>query len=321
MARAKRDAEPPTGRGGRRGTPADGGVERWVGKVEDALAQQAARHEEAAARVAKQAERHQKLAEQVARRGASLDRLAEQLRGLEVWTRERPSPRRPRFQRDDIAAAAVRIADEEGFDALSMRHLAEELGAGTMTLYHYVKNKDELLALTMDHVMAEIVIAEGELPSHWRDALAATARRSRDALLRHPWCLDITDDPPVGPNGVRHFDQTMQAVADLPVDLPTKVDIVSVVDEYVFGYCLQQRNNLADGAEPPAGLLRYIGDLLTTGDYPQLTRLTEELGVDDAWQAIADAQRDDGRFERNLARVLDGIEASLPKTRRRSPRT
>ena len=58
-----------------------------------------------------------------------------------------PGTRQPRFTRDAIASVAVRIADTEGLDALSMRRLAAELGAGTMTLYHYVHTKDELLAL------------------------------------------------------------------------------------------------------------------------------------------------------------------------------
>ncbi len=53
----------------------------------------------------------------------------------------------------------MRIADAEGIDALSMRRLAAELGAGTMTLYHYVRTKDELLTLVTDAVMGEVVLA------------------------------------------------------------------------------------------------------------------------------------------------------------------
>jgi AcrR family transcriptional regulator len=47
------------------------------------------------------------------------------------------------------AAAALAIADAEGFDAVSMRRVATELGAGTMTLYHYVRTKDDLVALCL----------------------------------------------------------------------------------------------------------------------------------------------------------------------------
>lgn len=57
-----------------------------------------------------------------------------------IWARPERSGRgpRPAYSRADIAAAAVRIADEEGLDAVSMRRVAAELGCGTMSLYNYV---------------------------------------------------------------------------------------------------------------------------------------------------------------------------------------
>ena len=82
-----------------------------------------------------------------------------------------------------IASAAVRIADNEGLDALSMRRLASELGSGTMTLYHYVWTKDELFALVVDAVMGEVAFPKSTaLPTEWRDAITLIACRSRDAL-------------------------------------------------------------------------------------------------------------------------------------------
>ena len=93
----------------------------------------------------------------------------------------------------------MRIADREGFAAVSMRRIATELDAGTMTLYHYVRTKDELLTLVVDAVMAEVVIPATEpIPTDWRAALTMVAERTRAALERHPWILDIADDPAVG---------------------------------------------------------------------------------------------------------------------------
>jgi hypothetical protein len=48
------------------------------------------------------------------------------------------------YTREQIAETAIAIADAEGFEAVSMRRIAAELGAGTMTLYYYVRTKDEL---------------------------------------------------------------------------------------------------------------------------------------------------------------------------------
>ena len=112
-----------------------------------------------------------------------------------------------------------------------------------MTLYHYVWTKDELLSLVVDSVMGEVAFPDNStLPKGWREAITLIAGRSRDALLRHPWMLDIAEDTAFGPNGVRHFDQTLEALSSLSADLPLKLDIAMLVDEYVFGYCLHSRS-------------------------------------------------------------------------------
>ena len=96
-----------------------------------------------------------------------------------LWSRQPPGSRKPRYTLDQIAEAAMRIADTEGIDALSMRRLAAELGAGTMTLYHYVRGKDELLALVTDRVMGEVIVPDDEFPDGWREAMTTIAHRTR----------------------------------------------------------------------------------------------------------------------------------------------
>src|SRR6185436_15098966 len=96
-----------------------------------------------------------------------------------IWERPEPGARRPRYTREQIARTALAIADAEGFEAVSMRRVASELGAGTMTLYHYVRNKDELIELMDDAMMSELIVPDDEMPSDWREALTAIARRSR----------------------------------------------------------------------------------------------------------------------------------------------
>jgi AcrR family transcriptional regulator len=258
------------------------------------------------------ASKHEQMAAKAAKRAAAFDHLASHLGALDVWMRTEPRGRRPRFTRDDIAATAVRIADAEGFGAVSMRRLAGELGAGTMTLYHYVRTKDELLTLVTDSIMGEVVVPPDEpLPTEWRAAVTVLANRSRDALLRHPWMLDIADDPPIGPNSVRHFDQTLEAVSSLDVDLETKLDIVSAVDDYVFGFCMMESNNLQGDPEANAYMVDYVAGLLSSGVYPQLSKLADEIGLAEGWTRIEEHFRDPDRFDRNLARLLAGIELTL----------
>jgi AcrR family transcriptional regulator len=269
--------------------------------------------EKVAEKVAEKAAHHEQIAAKAAKRAKAFARATETLSALDLWTRPSPTSRRPRFTRDEIAQTAVRIADDEGFAAVSMRRIAMELGAGTMTLYHYVRTKDELLTLVVDAVMGEVVIPATEtMPTDWRLALTMVADRTRAALERHPWTLDIADDPPVGPNFVRHFDQSLQAVASLDLGITEKFDIVSAVDEYVFGYCMQYRNSQRS-AEPPfdAGMIAYVSGLVETGDYPQVAAMTEEYGLEEGWRLIDTHMRDPRRFGRNLARLLDGIAAEV----------
>jgi AcrR family transcriptional regulator len=257
-------------------------------------------------------------ADQAARAAGTLDRLAAHLDALDLWTRAEPGSRKPRHSRDDIAAAAVRVADAEGFDALSMRRLAAELGAGTMTLYHYVHTKHELLTLVADAVMGEVLLPEGTSPrTDWREAMVDIAVRTRDMIRRHPWLLDIIDDPGIGPNSMRHFDQTLAAAAGYSDDLADQLDLVLAVDEHVFGHCLHQRMNFTDvasSAEHDRAMQRYVREMVATGDYPNIARHVERLGFDATWRVVHTHGNDDTRFERSVRRMLDGFDAR--RTRR-----
>ena len=41
--------------------------------------------------------------------------------------------------------AAIKLADEGGIDSLTMRRLADELGAEAMSLYYHVEKKEDVL--------------------------------------------------------------------------------------------------------------------------------------------------------------------------------
>jgi len=301
------------GSGGRRRDRTSDEVRQIVDLSTDELRQIVvdAAPEKIALKAARQAER---VKAKAARHAEQLDRLASHLEALDVWTRTEPHRRQPRLSREEIAATAVRIADIEGLEALSMRRLATELGAGTMTLYYYLRTKDELLALVTDAVMGELLLPPAEtLSSDWRAAITTIARRSRDALRRHQWMLDITDGPAVGPNSVRHFDQTMQAVAALDVDFAAKLDVVTAVDEYVFGFCLHERTAFHEDAATGEAMRAYVNELVATGEYPELTRLVEREGIAELWSQILSHAHDPQRFDRTLARLLDGIEHDLTR--------
>jgi AcrR family transcriptional regulator len=246
---------------------------------------------------------------------AALGRVAAHLDALDLWTRSEPGARKPRLGRAELASVAIRVADTEGIEAVSMRRIATELDVGTMTLYHYVRTKDELLALMVDELLDEVVVPAAELPTDWRAAMTAIARRTRDALRRHPWVFDIAGDPTIGPNAMRHIDQSFAAVAGLDADLETKLDVISAVDEYVFGFCLAERRSFEETGGD--GMVAYMEELLADGDYPALRALTGRIGLPELWSRMQAHATSDDRFDRNLDRLLSGFDGAGPRVDRR----
>ena len=243
-----------------------------------------------------------------------------------IWTRPGPGARKPRFSREQIAAAALAIADAEGFDAVSIRRVAAELSAGTMSLYRYISAKADLVALMDDAIMGESLIPDGQLPAHWRDALAMIARATRAVLLRHPWAVQslqgrgaAAQDGAFGPNGIRHFEQSLAAVATAPLQTAAKLDLISIVDDYVFGHVLRAGEQQARAAnadpEHAAAIAAYIQDQLGTGQFPHLTELARDPGA----QTIVDPARLDDRFERGLQALLDGALAGTTQAAASDP--
>src|SRR5436190_3495185 len=92
--------------------------------------------------------------------------------------------RAEQLSQERIIAAALRVAKRVGFDRLTMRALAEELGVTPMAAYYYVKSKEELLELVADSVAA----AEPPLPAGlpWDEQLKLRAFDLFDRLVRYP---------------------------------------------------------------------------------------------------------------------------------------
>jgi AcrR family transcriptional regulator len=243
-----------------------------------------------------------------------------------IWLRPEPTGRRAPRSRDDIAEAGVAVADAEGLEAVSMRRVASELGLGTMSLYHYVRSKDELLDLMGDRIMGGQLVPEPELQRGWREALTAIAQATRRNFERHPWMGGAMSPRPStipGPNALRHVDQSLAAVADLRVDVPTQMEIIAVVDDYVIGFAVRSQRvaeyeeHVSDPSEWMEAVFDHLRRRIESGDYPHLLRAIEANraagGNDEDLGRMASSE---GRFERGLELLLDGIEASLARKRK-----
>jgi AcrR family transcriptional regulator len=219
-------------------------------------------------------------------------------------------------RRAEIVAAAVRIADAEGLEAVSMRRLGDELGVATMTPYTHVQSKDELLDLMRDAVAAEMLLTE-PLPDDWRKGLRAIAHHTRAAFEAHPWILDARSRRPKARiNHLRHIEQSIGVVQRLGANPATGRAALMSVDDYVVGYCLRARSReqMSDSLDSEdKDRLRTLRDpdpevaaALEAGELPMIRKITGHKDRRGTFVIPPDSG-----FEPGLEWLLDGIEATV----------
>jgi AcrR family transcriptional regulator len=135
------------------------------------------------------------------------ERTIELLWGSSDQQQRRRGPR-PRLELADVIAAAVRLADEEGLPAVTMRNLIARLGLSSpMALYTYVPGKAELIDVMVDTCFAEFALDAAATKPRIADRIRAIADANRALYQRHPWLADVsTDRPPLGPGQLRKYE-------------------------------------------------------------------------------------------------------------------
>ena len=156
-----------------------------------------------------------------------------------------------------VVAEAIRLADRDGVDGLSMRRLADALGAGAMSLYHYVANKEELLDAMIDVVFEEIESprAEGDWQSEMRREVVST----RQVLSRHPWAIALMESRTTpGPANLRHREAVTACLRRAGFSVVTATHANWMLNSYVYGYCLQAANLPFDTARELAEMTEDV---------------------------------------------------------------
>jgi hypothetical protein len=114
-----------------------------------------------------------------------------------------------------------------------------------------------------------------------------------------------------GPSGMRHFEQSLRAVAGLELSRNAIFELIGQVDDYVFGYSLreiQEREEHERGWPPE--VIDFFKRELAGGEYPQINEFFGS-DIDAGFDAVVEFLNQPGRFERGLDRLLDGIEAEI----------
>lgn len=232
-----------------------------------------------------------------------------------IWERPERATRgpAPSLSRDEITVAAIKMADAQGIEAVSMRALAVELGVGAASLYRYVDRKDELIELMVDHVMGNDL--DFEVGRNWREDLRSFAIGLRAMTLRHPWmAVQGAGLRNFGPNTAMCHERALSAIADLGLDIDDMLVMVDTVDAFTRGRSLEELSEqeaIRRSGLDQEGWMRvqtpYIQSLIESGRYPLLARV-----VFDA-RSPHDPDRLEHGFELGLGRVLDGLARMIPE--------
>jgi len=213
-----------------------------------------------------------------------------------------------RLTRESIAAAALALADSEGFEALTMRRLAQELGVGTMTVYGYVRDKEDLVDAMVDVATEEITLPDPNGP--WRERLRRLGLEWWRTLARHPTGvqLHLALGPILNRAALRSTDAGLRALEDAGFRGEEAARAFRTLFVYVFGFA-------AFNSPPPGGAaeerVRVAMASLPPDEYPAAVASAPHARV---------VTNTEEQFLYGLDRILDGLEAAVDGRRgRRDP--
>jgi AcrR family transcriptional regulator len=197
-----------------------------------------------------------------------------------------------------VLQAAVKLADEGGIEALTMRRLGQELGVEAMSLYNHVANKDDVLDGIVDLVASEI-----ELPSDdvdWKTALRRNSISGRDVLLRHRWASNLSMARQSGGMArLRNADWTLRKLREAGLPSDVIYHAFHILEAYVLGFTALSLSFPYEGEEL-AGMANAFLQQLPEGEYLDF--------VEHVKQHLEPRHGDEGGFEVGLDLILDGLE-------------
>jgi TetR/AcrR family tetracycline transcriptional repressor len=216
----------------------------------------------------------------------------------------RPRAGQEALSRGRILDAALRLVDEEGMGALSMRRLGAELGVNPMSIYHHLPGKGAVISGLVELVFSGMRVRYSD-GSPWQDQVRAWAETYRDLVRSHPnLVLEIVSSAAAVTEAVLLVNEPLYAALDEAGLPPAEVVVVadSVVD-FVHGFAI------AEGAQPPGHPFdrRELLERLETGAanvLPTMRRVFRALTADEARYDF------DRGFDAGLGILLKGIEAS-----------
>ncbi|MET7695189.1 TetR/AcrR family transcriptional regulator [Streptomyces sp. NPDC005483] len=179
---------------------------------------------------------------------------------------------------DRIVDTALRLIDEVGVQALTLRMLAEALESGTATLYRHLRSKDELLVLVADRILGDVRVPSEQMDGlSWREAATVAAHSLYESLHRHPDALPLlATQVHVGPNGLRVKERLIRLLLSHGFTVGLAARTYTVLGHYVIGLAIQQHGPGTPRPEDQAHLRDFYRSL-DPAAYPATSAAADDL--------------------------------------------
>jgi AcrR family transcriptional regulator len=218
----------------------------------------------------------------------------------------RARPAKAALSRDVIVDTALHLLKTEGYEATSMRRVAQALDTGPASLYVYVANRDELLELMLDRAVAAVPLPVPD-PARWREQLKELLASLRRVMSEdYPGITRLAMAIiPTGPGALAITESMLALMKAGGMGDQAAGYACDVLNLYVQAQALEATYHLeraADG-DPPREYFTGIAERLRSlppERYPYISALVPQLMAGDG----------DQRFDVGLDVLINGLLAT-----------
>lgn len=227
--------------------------------------------------------------------------------------------RKPSVTLDALVDTALRVVESEGLDALSMRRLADQFGVQAASLYWHVANKEQVLDLLADKLLAMALGealppaptgADGE-ETAWTEQLRQVALSYREFLLRHRDAARIIAGRlVVGVNLAKLLEPILAVLRAGGLDPHDAAYAVYGIIVYVQGFVLHESSPLSALTTQGVGRADALRDArsaisaLPVDEFPYVAESADALTEPNLQE----------RFLFGLDRLIEGMDAYAART-------
>ena len=220
------------------------------------------------------------------------------------------SAARAPLNRERVLRAAAALADDGGIESLTMRRLAEKLGAEAMSLYYHVANKEAVLDGVVEVILDEIneAVMSIDRPSAedgWRTAVRNRILAAREVLLCHPWAPAVIESrATVSPAAMRYYDGLLGLFREGGLSYDLAHHALHALGSRALGFTqeLFEPDDPEAGDEDAMVMLEQMADR-----FPHLVGMVAEISHNDPDSTLGWCD-DQFEFEFALDLILDGFE-------------